>query len=288
MLYDCDYILDKDMNFYIVKGYNNLQKIFANLVFSPDENGDRWNNELKLNYNKVVENNHLPVFLDYKNIIRLYKPREFFSKQYSHLQGIWKKIADSFIQIGIPKEDVGIFGSCLLGFDIKKDIDFVIYGFSNYKILRKNIEKIRKLTRTKKITKEHIKYQIKTHGTKYSKENSFFKLFSNKWSSLQIAPGILTTIRFVYKENEIPDLAKKTFNFTGKEAIIIGEVVEDMHTNFVPRVFKVKSENKVYIASTYFWIFQSCVKRGQIVELKGYLKDNLIILSKFSHYIHIR
>jgi len=281
-LQECDYVLGDDGSFYIIRGY--WDECLACKVFSPDKFGDRFNNITKEMYSKVIEGYHIPRVLgSYK---KYFKPRENLDSNFKDLRGIWKRFYNEILNCGIQKEDVGIMGSYLIGFDVKKDVDFVVYGIENCKLLKSKISSLKKNLGATSITNEHIEYQINKHTRGYSRNNSFRKLLNNKWNSVQISDGILSTIRFVYKEGEILE------NYFNKkivlEKIISGEVVEDLNSSFSPRSFVVRTKDRVYTVATYLWIYQTCVKNGTKVKIKGNLReDNIITLDKFSHWIEV-
>ncbi len=72
-------------------------------------------------------------------------------------------------------------------------------------------------------------------------------------------------------------------------AKIVGEVVDDIVSNFMPRVFSVQSAKIKYTIVTYCWAFQSCVKNGDCVEITGNLHDDgkTVSLDEPSHGIKI-
>ncbi|MCX6750515.1 MAG: hypothetical protein NTZ83_03585 [Candidatus Pacearchaeota archaeon] len=263
MLNACDYILDKKDNFWIVQ-YTKGDKAYGNLVFAPNSKGERFNHLLNKSYIKVINQNQN--INEIKNIKKVFKPRPFFNKNYKNLIRKWKKLADALIFIGINKNDIGIYGSYLIGFDIKRDIDFVIYGKSNYKKLLKKIELIRRIIRAKKISSRHINYQAKKYQLFLSKKNNFEQMLKNKWSSLQISKNNLATLRFVYKNNEIKEDTKLR---KGKSKIITGRVLNSLGASLIPRTFSIKYKNKTTRVLTYFWAYQSCVKDKQRIRIFG-------------------
>src|SRR3989344_188080 len=282
MIMDCDYIMDSKSQFYIVRGYWNDKGVLTNKVFQPKVDGDRFNNITNKNYEKVIENNHIPLKL--YDVKKIFCPRKKLKEEYEGLnETIWHNLIKELSKI-IPIDDIGIIGSYLIGFDVKKDVDIVVYGKENCRKLRENVKKLHKNLGTTPITKQHIIYQIKKHGRNYSEFNTFDKLLCNKWSSFQVREGILSTVRFVYKENEIPvnPFSKKIL----KEIEIKGKVIDDLGSNFSPRTFIIKTDSGDYTIATYFWIYQSCVKDGMNVFVKGNLREgNIVTLDEFSHGI---
>ena len=286
MLTDCDYVLDKKNRFYIVRGYWNDKDILANLVFIPLIEGDRYNKENGLFYKKVIDENILPIKLNKKDIKKIYKPREKFKYFHKELPEPWKTLAKKLAEI-VGIDNVGIFGSYLIGFDTKKDVDFIVYGLDNFAKIKENVLEILKVVNGKTITTKHIKYQMKKHAKYFSNFTNFDKLLRKKWSSIQIAPGILSTIRFAYLENEIPPNPFVTE--IAKQIEIKGKVISDLGSNFSPRTFEIESGDKKYTVATYLWIYQSCVRNGDKVSVKGNLHkdEKTITLTEFSHGIRL-
>lgn len=279
-----DYILDKKNRFWIIHGYG--KEIYGNLVFRPKKTGDRYNKILNLNYIKVIDKFQHLLRISKKGVKKIFKPKECFRKNYKKLSGIWKKIADSFLNIGIKKRDIGIFGSYLIGFSLKKDIDFIIYGINNCIKVKKNMAYIRKFIGVKKISKRHIIHQKKKYSLFLSKKNDFQKMLKNKWPSLQIDKFTLTTIRFSYKKREIPrNIEVKR----GRRILASGIVRNSFGTNFMPRIFFLENKNKRIRVLTYFWAYQSCLKDGQKIKICGEYnqKFDTIFISSKKHWIKI-
>ncbi|MDD5418208.1 MAG: hypothetical protein PHW96_05015 [Candidatus Nanoarchaeia archaeon] len=272
-LIDCDYIEDYEGNFYIVKGYWNKDFVLCNKVFSPDENGGRYNKETGKKYSKVINNNFELSKVSHCNIKRIFKPAECLKAKISELNSKWKELVDYLIETGIPENKIGIFGSQLIGFEMVKDYDFVVYGKENCRSLIEKIEGLKSKLKITGITKEHINYQTEKYGKFHSpKYNSFEKMLKNKWSSLQFGKGILSTIRFVYGEDEIPE---NPFKYSIKyETESEGIVIDDFETNFCPRSFLIKTNSGIKKVSTYYWAYQSCVKKGMKVKIKANEREN--------------
>ena len=283
---DCHYVQDNNDNFYIVKGYWHEKNVYGCKVFSPNEKGDRLSKINGEKYEKVILNSLKPGKIT--NIKKIFDPREKTKLALEELkESVWGKFIEVFLISGVKIYDVGIIGSYLLGFDVKKDVDFVIYGKENCVKIKQNIKFIKNYLNATSITGEHINYQIKKYNGQFSKKNSFDKMLANKWSSIQISPGILSTIRFVYKKGEIPE------NYFDKKidgkVKILGKVTDDFGTNFCPRSFKMKNRDKEYTVATYFWIYQSCVKNGDFVEVYGNLREgDVVTLYDFDDWIKIK
>ena len=310
---DLDYFLSKDKIVYLVKGYYHTSNgVFAYPVFWPDPNGSRVHPTLGY-YTKNVNDFNEKIFIihpEYRHdfiprntplvkredITQVFHPTEkvpqFLEKKENN---VWHKLFEYFIkESGMPRSDIGIFGSYLVDLNRDrtekhiKDVDFAIYGIDNLYKIKNTIEKLLKNFGFSHISKEHILYHKDKFGKYFdSSINSFEKTLANKWSSIQIAPGLLATLRFVYKPNEIPPNPVTTP--IDSPIKVEGVVIEDIGTNFIPRVFKIRTKTGAYTVVTYFWGFQSCVKNGDIVLVTGNLHKNNTVVSvdAASHGIRI-
>lgn len=310
---DLDYFLSKDKIVYLVKGYYHPSTgVFATPVFWPDPKGQRvhqqWgtytkqvsdvNNRIfKLHpeYAHTLIPRQTPLVLR-KDIQEVFHPREKIKQFKKEMQGsIWHAIFQYLVSImGVKEKDIGIFGSYLVNLHQDKnhkhlkDVDFVIYGRSNLSKVKENIGKLIKHFHFSHISKEHIRYHQQKFGNLFDpKINSLEKTLANKWLSIQVAPGLLNTLRFVYQINEIPP---NPITVPIKSFIKIkGVVIDDFDSNFVPRVFSVKTNAKIYQVVTYFWVFQACVKKGNQVLITGNLHqdEHTISIDNYSHGIKI-
>ena len=276
MIYPFDYVLDNKDRFWIVK--KNFNGIYGNLVFIPDKNGTRYNYLTKKRYSKIKYPDCSFNKISKSKISKVFHPKECFKKKYPLLKNPWKDLADSLINL-VGESNIGIFGSTLIGFKLVKDIDFVIYGEENCKTIKKNILSIKKKVLAKNISLEHIRYQTQKYNEFHSEKNDFLNLLKNKWSSLQF-DKILSTIRFVDLDREFLDVP------FGKDKIIRGKVIRE-EADFLPRVFYLDSSKGIIQVITYFWAYQSCVKKGDAVEVFGKYdsKNKILFLSNNSHWI---
>lgn len=285
MLKSCDYVLDDEGRFHIVRGYWNQDDVLVNTVWAPSSVGTRFNGITSRNYAKVIDENIIPRRIS--SIKNSFDPRTKLAEDYEKIKGtLWGNFVDLFVESGIPFEDIGIIGSYLIGFGIEKDVDFVVYGKENCKKLKQNMDKIKKSLNATSISESHIDYQIKKHGKDFAKLNTFNKLLCNKWSSIQIKDGLLSTVRFVYKPEEIPE------NFWERKKIrdveITAVVTDDLGSNFCPRSFQLEVDGQKYTVATYFWIYQSCARNGMKVAIKGTLREgDIITLDSFEHWISV-
>ena len=213
----------------------------------------------------------------------------------SEKSGPWRALIDYLIQaVGIPYENIGIFGSYLVDLQRNlegrqiKDIDFVIYGLTNLHKVMSAMPKLLNHFGYKPISKNHISYHAQKFGQDFDpKLNSFTKTLVNKWSAIQMKPELLCTLRFSYLDQEIPP---NPINSPVEGQIqISGRVNSTIGTNFMPRMFSVETNAKNFAVITYFWGFQSCVKIGDRVMITGNLHQDgkTISVDQRSHGIKI-
>ena len=310
---DLEYFISFDHIVYLVKGpYHPPGRIFAYPVFWPDEGGDRVYPRFG-RFKKEVSDFNDRIFAihpEYRHggvpsntplvprdhIVEIFEPRKrikSFLKQEN--ETVWHKIFSYLTDVlKIPKDDIGIFGSYLVGLHKNqdgrqiKDVDFAIYGLTNFFKVRQGIENLLHYFGFTHISDDHIRYHTQKFGTLFnSGVNSFEKTLANKWSSIQIKPGLLNTLRFVYKPEEMPN-NPVTSEIAG--SIQIEGVVEDeIGTNFMPRIFIIKSGDRKFRIVTYFWAFQSCVKNGDYCLITGNLHkdEETISVDTSAHGIKI-
>ena len=313
-LFDLDYFQVKNGEIFIVRGnWHPRGKFLACPVYWPCEFGDRISldgkkyrkevievaDDQKFNFPFAIKNKEIPrnVFLVPElEITKVFRPGKIikkFKKEFTNT--IWRDIFEAIKSVGVNEKDIGIFGSYLVGLykktdgKLAKDIDFLVYGEENCLILQKNFDLIIKKTGLKNISQNHINYESqKLGGVFIQKNNSFELTLANKWSSVQVGDGILTTIRFVKMEHETgvnPVIRNPMIG--GKK--IRGIVIDDFSCNFVPRFFKIFDGKKVWKILTYFWVYHQAVRVGEVVEVCGniHLDGNLITVDKYYQGIKI-
>lgn len=310
---DLEYFLSFDHIVYLVKGYYHPQNsVLAYPVFWPDENGDRVHpifgrfiknvsdfNEKIFTIHPEYQHADIPSntpLIPRNHVIEVFQPKERvpeFLEQEKNT--VWHNIFMYLTtSLDIPKDDIGIFGSYLVGLHKNamgsqiKDIDFVIYGLENLFKVREGIERLLQHFGFTHISNEHIRYHMQKFGILFDPSiNSFDKTSANKWSSIQIKPGLLATLRFVYKLEEVPP--NPITSDISKLIQIEGVVEDDIGTNFMPRVFTIHAAGSLYTIVNYFWAFQSCVKKGDQCLITGNLhKDGKVIsVDAASHGIKI-
>lgn len=272
-----DYILDNEDNFWVVNSIeNNIVKGY--IIYRQDDNGNRYNNLLNKKYTKCQNKGLIPIPKKYKQI---FKPQEFYKNNKNNLQGIWKDYVIALNNCGIEDKNTGIFGSYLIGFDIIKDIDFIIYGYDNLIKYYNNIVLIRKSINVTYITAEHIEYQYQKFKKFYSPNTDLKRIISRNWSGIQIKKGVLSTPRFIIKEKcNIPKdnkLRKK----------IIVKVIDGLTTALFPRRAKVLYKIQEYELICPLWKYESFLKTGDEIECLANVDENnkIIILYDKDCYV---
>ena len=270
-----DYIQDYDDNFWIVEQIDNEIKGFK--VYEVNENGNRYNNITKKNYTKA-KFQKLEKIPAYK---RLFKPNKFYLEKKDELKGVWKKYVEILNKIGIEDKDIGIYGSYLVGFDITKDVDFVIYGVDNLYKYYDNNELIKDYTNSTYINEKHIQYQYEKHRPYHHKDTDLLEIIRRNWSGVQVDENVLSTPRFIDRNNE-----HQTIETDNKKEIIF-EVIDGFKTAMLPRRATVLYNGEEYKVETCIWKYQSFLRRGDVVKCYAYVNEDLkvILLDRENSYI---
>lgn len=268
-----DYILDYDDNFWIISNITK-ENYYGYMVYKTDTNGNRYNNITKKNYIKQNCNGLIKI----PTYRRIFKPRECFNKRLKEIPMIWQKYVEGLQKVGI--DDIGIFGSFLIGFDVTKDVDFVIYGLDNFKKYYKNIKYIKEYINATSITKEHIEKQYNKHKKIYSEKCSLKKIIERNWSGVELDNGVLSTPRFIVDNYITPEKQ-------GIDDIKIVEIIDDTYTDFLPRRAKCLVDGKEFEIITPLWKFQSFARINDKIEIYGNYDydNNVIILDEMKYYI---
>ena len=271
-----DYVLDYNDNFWIVGCIDN--EIKGYIVYKVDANGNRYNKITKKYYIKSKCNS----FEKIPTYKRVFKPNIFYIENKSNLEGVWKKYIEILNDIGIKDKDIGIFGSYMIGFEVIKDIDFVIYGFNNLKKYYNNLNKILKYTNSTNINKEHIIYQFNKHKADYSLNTDLLEIISRNWSGIQVDEKVLSTPRFIDKNNQhIP-----TDN--GERKVVIFKVIDGFKSTMLPRTSRVLYNGEVYIVISALWKYQSFLRKGDVIECLGSVNEDLKTITLYDYKCYIK
>lgn len=273
-----DYILDNDDNFWIVT--NITDNAYKGLMIYRVTSEGRYNNITKKSYIKCDDKKGIiEVPSKYK---RIFKPRDFYLTNKRNLKGIWKAYVDVLNEIGISDDNIGIFGSYLIGFDIIKDVDFIIYERDNLHKYYNNINYIREKLKVTSISEEHTEYQYNKHKDKFNEKCDLKEIISRNWSGIQLDNGVLSTPRFIDTKNTNTPTKK------GIDRLIKVKVLEGFYSVMLPREAVVEYNNETYKVFSTLWKFQSFAHTGDIIKVFGNVdKENkLIILDDNKYYIN--
>lgn len=271
-----DYIIDEEENFWIVNAlYDNVA--YGYMVYKVDEQGDRYNNITKKNYLKCMSKDIVKI----PKALRVFKPNQFYLEHKRKLQGIWKEYVEVLNDIGIEDKDIGIFGSYLIGFDIIKDVDFVIYGEDNLKKYLLGKKLINSKLKVTDISCEHIDYQCNKFKNFFSKETDIRKIISRNITGIQIKKGVLSTPRFVNRGNNNIPLDD------GRREILNLKVIESINTSMIPRRAKVLYNNEEYELISSLWKYDSFLRDNDNIVVRGSLFKNSkeIVLYNYEDYV---
>ena len=267
-----DFIMDSDKNFWVVNKISG-KKFYGYMVYKKDKNGDRYNFYTQETYTKSKDFSNYSLIELPKFNFSVFKPKLFYLAHKEYLPGIWKKFADSLNAIGISDNNIGIFGSYLIGFDIIKDVDFVVYGLNNLETCYKNIKIFQQKIGATSISSKHIDYQYNKHNASYNSNYDLKTIISRNWSGVQIKDGVLSTIRFVDESNQqIPKI-------DAQKRILTGYVVDWLKSALVPRKATVCIDNENYTIYTHYWKLQSFARDKDKIIVYGKVDfDNKIIV----------
>ncbi len=271
-----DYIQDMDDNFWIVRTLQN-GKCYGYPVYPVNSEGTKFNHITEKYYVKATEQ-MLEVPTEYK---RVFKPRDFYKAHKGVLESVWKDYVLALNEIGIEDNDIGIFGSYLVGFDITKDVDFIIYGKENLYKYYENIDYIKKKLNVTSITPIHAEYQYNKHKVRFPEECDLREIIKRNWSGIELPNGVLSTPRFIDIDNQ--EIPKKE----GEDKVVTVKVVEGLESAMLPRIAKVMYNGEEYKIISNVWKFQSFAHINDVIEVYGNVNDDkkTILLDDTNYYI---
>ncbi len=265
-----------------------LGKSFKQAV---DEFGDIWLGKVKPNYLTntplgqaiLVPISDVSIFLDPFN-------NKKAKKEVSKTE--FQSVVDTLKNIGIPEEDIGIYGSYLSGLYHKdSDLDIVIRGLDNMAHIKKNMDVIRRaLGAFGNLDSKRELRTIEKYKKEYnSKYNDFKEMIARRWSTIRIGDKYKLKLMFNYKDGEKPlNLIPNRFD---QEISMGGVVVDDIGTCFMPRHFTIQNKQGNFKVITYFYNFYFAVKNGDIVNIFGKLsedKSTILINDRRMHGIKFK
>lgn len=271
-----DYILDENNNFWIINNISDKPKGY--IVYKQNNNGNRYNNITKLLYEKTYNE---PITYIPENYKMIFKPQKFYVENKNKLTGIWKKYINILNEIEISDNDIGVFGSYLIGFDIIKDVDFVIYGIDNLKKYYQYNDYIKNKLNANYISNDHVLEQYKKHKNRFPNECDLKEIISRNWSGIMLENNILSTPRFIDNNNYITPIKK------GIDTKIQVKVINGLQSALLPRTAKVIYNNDEYTIISSIWKYQSFAHKNDELLIYANVDHNnkLIIIDEDYYYI---
>lgn len=253
-----EYVLDSRGRFWIVCQIKS-GKPYGFVVYCPNPNGARYNNITKCYYDKCAFKTWLPIPAKIKQV---FCPRAFYQANKHNLTERWKRVAFALNLSGIADCNIGIFGSYLIGFDVIKDVDFVVYGKQNLFLVYNNIELVRESAGATAISEHHADYQTQ----KFNSEYPLFDMqtiIRRNWSGLQFERGLLSTVRFVCKNlSSLP-------SGRGRRKTLVGRVKNGITSSCLPRQITLVTEHGEYKVYSWLWKLQSFARDGETIKVHG-------------------
>lgn len=284
-----DHVLLKNGEFYRVLGNSSNEDYFLGYnVYSPVKSGDRIYLGKKYQKN-FIEDEKLPEdvmetyeYVPTNNIVKRFCPIKSVKQQYDTFKDtIWgetyRKLTNLF-----GEDKVGIFGSSMMGMHlniagkIRKDIDYMVEGLDNLRLLKNNIGELRKTMGFVPISTSRIEKQYKRYSRVFNLEhNSLKRIIGRRWTALQLSPEIVSTLRFRDKgvQTDYSFMKKKRIK---KNITLEGVVFDDLgQSNLFPRNFFLKTQTEKYQVSLFWWKYCSPVESGESVIVRGDLVDDV-------------
>lgn len=201
---------------------------------------------------------------------------------------VWDRIVRALVDLGIPAEEIGLFGSKKLGFPNCKDEDFIIYGVENMRRLKSSIDWFKKRVGLYNHTLNHAMYQVESHGKYFdTAQNNLLLCLLNKWSTCSFTEEKTTTIRFVDDSVYTGDILKEyVYNKSFKESTMLKGVVSNADgTSYMPRTFTLETDSGNIDVIVPLWIFHQCVKDNDLVEVTGTIINGKLVVRGYHHGI---
>lgn len=279
---DLDHVVTHDGNIYRVVGNVESKTYFLGYnVYSPDVKGDR-NYRGKPYRKNLIEDDQLP-----DDALDMYKPVPLadIAELHDPIQAaiwnastfrstIWHDLYAELVHL-VGRDSVGIFGSSMFGLhltpegNIRKDVDFVIQGFGNIEVLRRELPRIRqKLGFTAVSTQRQLRQAERYRNVFRNPNNSIGSIVARRWTGLQLSERVVTTIRLrdPALTTPIEVMARPTQT---RSVIISGHVTDADSSNLFPRKFRLFVAGRRVDIYIMWWKFSTPVRDGDSVTLCG-------------------
>src|SRR3989344_6519896 len=297
MITDHTHIKINNGDIFTVRGFDNDKEIFAVPVYFVSLDGERvlgslhYRNAIdefadeytRKSPNMVIDTVYgRRVKIRQGQINKIFDPFSDFPRIYSTIKNDdYRKVINALSRF-VCLEDIGFIGSSLVNFSTKdSDLDVVVRGLENYRKLKNNFSLILKeIDASCSISRKQFNKSVEKYNELFNKEhNDFSCMIFNRWSTVHIPDKLFCKIRFTYDPKK-DDLFYAPKNIETAEADLCGKVISDEGVNFMPRHFKVKTDDgEEYLVITYFWDYSFCVSLGDRVVINGSLdKKNKIMI----------
>ncbi|HLP79912.1 MAG TPA: hypothetical protein VK158_04715 [Acidobacteriota bacterium] len=272
----CDYVRDMAFNYYIVT-HSLDGAVYGRKVYVLNEQGDKVDASGR-RFKKVIRSDSVLEKIPEGFVIHA---RSAYACMKHSMPPQFRMIGEFLEYIGIAQCDIGIFGSFMLELSPAKDVDFCVYGEEAHALVRSHIVALRVLLDAHAVDEAYA--MSRTH--KFASFSSKFcaeKILLRRWSTLVFSDGVAMTIRFLPKK--MPVICARILS----EKREICGVVGCNRSDFMPRSFSVGAAEGLTNVWTLLWCYQSCVKEGDIVRVRGSVcDDGSICIESMEDYIDI-
>lgn len=305
-LLDLDHVVTRDGRIYRVVGTLDDQTRFLGYnVYSPGAGGDRLYRGEPYRKNFIEDHNLLPDVLDTYELLPATAVVEHHdpikaarSSSATFRSTIWYDLYTELVRT-FGEDAVGIFGSSMFGLHltpeggVRKDVDFVIEGIDNVPALRQELPKIREKLGFTSVTPERQLQQYTRYQRVFrNHHNSIRSIIARRWTSLQLTPSVVTTIRFRDPQHRMP-LELVTPPAEGSDHTTLSGVVADADSsNLYPRRFTLITDTGPADVYIFWWKFSTPVRDGDTATLCGSLittqNQPVVRLTSFTrHWLRI-
>jgi len=284
---DLDHVVMTDGRIYRVVGnLDHNAKFVGYNVYSPDPGGDRLFRGLPYRKN-FTEDDELPldaldtyVVLPKARICEHLDPLTAAAEMAGTFAGSpWARLHAELTSLFGVKA-VGIFGSAMLGMHltpaggVRKDVDFVIDGAQNIRVLREHLPAIRARLGFTEVTSGRQGRQYERYRRVFRNENNSTDLvISRRWTAVQAPSGVVTTIRFRDPAIRLPYQLAAAFPVHTRNITVTGQVTDADLGNLFPRMFRLVTAGYTWTVHLWWWKFASPVRDGDIITVRGSHRD---------------
>ena len=246
-------------------GFTFLKENFPDLVFR----------------NKVTEEEYVSVKKD--NIVRVFHPvvsleTLIIGRKHPELRAFCAKLNEA----GVAQKDIGIIGSTLIGFDLKRfhDYDLVVFGKEYVSVVQKMLRNFESLD-TREVSKLAVEVGLKNNPIGYDFIQRVVRRRQRSAINFQRKEFAIKFAMTPHKEKILPMLAPD------KEICLEGRVIDDEDSCIPPYSYKVVCDQKVFQVATYSFAFINSSYKNEPVRIFGTKRvgANLVTLDKPYHYI---